>query len=72
MNNGKKIGPPDQDELRKAMLLVLASLPHGADIHYFWKDGVQQMQVTLQDEEPSTYRINRNKDGSGVVTSSLH
>lgn len=72
MSNQEKIGPPNENELRDAMLLFLGSLPHGADIHYFWKDGIQHMSVTLENSEPTTYKLNRNKDGSGIVSSSLH
>lgn len=72
MSKEKKIGPPDENELRQAMLLVLGSLPHGADIHYFWESGIQHMCVTLQGGEPTTYKLNRDKDGSGMVTSCLH
>lgn len=72
MSSQEKIGPPDENALRQAMMLVLGSLPHGADIHYFWKDNVQHMSVSLENGVTTTYQLNRNKDGSGVVSSVLH
>lgn len=64
--------PPDQNELRNAMLVILGGLPLGAEISFFWKDDVQNMQVSLQGCEPITYCLNRAKDGSGVVSCNVH
>lgn len=69
MSNQKKIGPPDENSLREAMMLILGSLPHGADIHYYWEGGVQHMCLTLDEGDATVYKLNRNKDGSGVVSS---
>lgn len=72
MNSHKKIGPPNETEFREAMMLVFGALPEGADIHYFWKDGAQHMTVTLEGGQPTTYKLNRSEDGSGVVVPTLH
>jgi hypothetical protein len=68
MTNANAIKPVEQSEFRNALLLILGALPEGADIHFYWADGVQHVTVTLENTEPLTYLVTRNKDGSGVVS----
>ena len=71
MSMQNEIRPPEQNELRNAILLMLGGLPVGADIHFYWADGMQQVRVSLEHNDPVTYQLVRKSDGSGVVTSSL-
>lgn len=72
MTNPNAIKPVEQSDFRNAFLLILGALPEGADIHFYWDEGVQHVTVTLEKAEPLTYVVNRNKDGSGVVSTKLH
>ena len=56
-----------QDDVRKAILTVLSTLPVDAEIRFFWKDGSQHLSMKLPGESEQIARLSRATNGVGVV-----
>ena len=72
MSSQTEIKPPAKNELLDAVVTVLGALPDGADIHFFWMEGMQHVCVGLKNREPVTYHLTRKLDGSGVISCNPH
>ncbi|MDR6397918.1 hypothetical protein ACTOWA_00545 [Herbaspirillum seropedicae] len=61
-------GPATQDEIRKAIMTVLGTLPPNMQFHFYWKDGRQYMSMKVDGEPEQIMYLNRLPDGTGIPT----
>lgn len=61
-----------QKEIREALMMVLSTLPVGAEFRFFWRDGVQHMAMKFGAEPERLMSLNRRADGIGIPTPVHH
>ncbi len=61
-----------KEEIRQALLMVLSTLPVGAEFRFFWRDGVQHMAMKFGSEPEQLMSLNRRPDGTGITTPIFH
>lgn len=62
-----------REDLKAAVLMILSTLPEGAEFRFFWKDGSQHMSFKVGDEPAQVARLSRAPNGVGVVVpAALH
>ncbi len=54
-------------KINDAMMMILSTLPVGAEIRFFWQDGCSHLSMKLLGEPEQLARLNRAADGVGVV-----
>lgn len=54
-------------EIASAIKTILATLPEGAELRFFWQDGAQHLHMRLPGEADQVAKLNRIADGSGVI-----
>lgn len=55
-------------EIGQAMMTILGTLPVGAEVRFYWDDGVQHMSIKYADGTEDVARLNRVSDGVGVLS----
>lgn len=54
-------------EIAAAFKTILATLPQGAELRFYWHDGAQHLLMRLPGQADQIARLNRVADGSGVI-----
>lgn len=56
-----------KSEIAAAIKTILATLPDGAELRFYWEDGVQHFRMQLPGQVDQVAKLNRVADGSGVI-----
>jgi len=56
-----------KSEIGQAMMTILGTLPVGAEVRFYWYDGVQHMSIKYADGSEEVARLNRSSSGIGVL-----
>ena len=54
-------------EIAAAIKTILDTLPHGAELRFYWQDGAQYLHMRLPGQADQVAKLNRVADGSGVI-----
>lgn len=54
-------------EVADAIKTILSTLPEGAELRFYWKDGAQHLCMRLPGQPDQVAKLNRVADGSGVI-----
>jgi len=54
-------------DVANAIKTILATLPEGAEMRFYWQDGAQHLCMRLPGQPEQVARLNRAADGSGVI-----
>lgn len=54
-------------EIATAIRTILATLPEGAVLRFYWHDGAQHLQMSLPGQPDQIACLNRSADGTGVI-----
>ena len=54
-------------EITFAIKTILATLPEGAELRFFWQDGAQHLHMRTPGHADQVAKLNRVADGSGVI-----
>lgn len=50
-----------------AIKTILATLPEGAVLRFYWQDGAQHLHMSLPGRPDQIACLNRGADGTGVI-----
>lgn len=64
---GKATQEASQEQISDAIRVLLATLPAGAEMNFFWRDGRQCFEFVGADGQSESYRLVRRDDGCGTV-----
>lgn len=54
-------------EIAAAIKTILATLPDGAELRFFWHDGAQHLHMQMPGQPDQVAKLHRIADGSGVI-----
>jgi hypothetical protein len=54
-------------EIATAIKTILATLPEGADLRFYWQDGAQHLHMSLPGQPDQVVKLNRAANCSGVI-----
>lgn len=54
-------------EIASAIKTILGTLPEGAELRFYWQDGVQHLHMKLPGQDDQVAKLNRVNDGTGVI-----
>lgn len=54
-------------EIVAAIKTILATLPEGAELRFYWQDGAQHLHMRLPGQADQVAKLNGVADGSSVI-----
>lgn len=54
-------------EIASAIKTILATLPNGAELRFYWQDGTQHLHMRLPGQVDQVAKLNRACDWSGII-----